>query len=81
MVSHDPDKFGGQKHCGSRDSSSIDFSSISSRFNPPLLSISKGHGLKAHGISYYELQSCSHAFKAAIGQKFENSFCQSVQKL
>ena len=53
MVSHDPDKFGGQKHCGSRDSSSIDFSSISSRFNPPLLSISKGHGLKAHGISYY----------------------------
>ena len=53
MVSHDPGKFGGQKHCGRRDSSSIDFSSISSRFNSPLLSISKGHGLKAHGISYY----------------------------
>ena len=39
------------------------------------------HGLKAHGISYKYLRSWSHTLKVAIGEKFENNFCQSVQKV
>ena len=62
MVSQHPVKFDGHRHCGSGD---IMFlvtekeNSRCSRFNPPLLlnpsllPISKGHELKAHGISYY----------------------------
>ena len=50
-----------------------------SRFNPPLLFISKAHGLKEHGL-YYKLRSSSPTHKAAIGQIFDNNFCQSVQK-
>ena len=49
-------------------------------FSPLLLFISKGHELKAYGISYFQLRSWSHAVRAAIGQIFENNFCQSVQK-
>ena len=51
MVSHHPAKFGDHRHCGSGDVFSEN--SRHSRFNPPLLFISTGRGLKAHGISYY----------------------------
>ena len=83
MVSHHPAKFGGHRHCGSGDMIFLvaeEENSKCSCFNLPLLFISKGHWLKAHGISYYSLQSWSHPLKAAIGQKSENNFCQSVQK-
>ena len=56
MVSHHPVKFGDHRHCGSGDIMFLvaeEENSRCSRFNPPLLFISKGHGLKAHGISYY----------------------------
>ena len=62
MVSHHPEKFGDHRHCGSGDIMFLvteEENSRCSRFNPPLLFnpsllfISKGHGLKAHAISYY----------------------------
>ena len=61
MVSHHPAKFGDHRHCGSGDMFLVaeEENSRCSRFNlpllfnPPLLFISKGHGLKAHSISYY----------------------------
>ena len=62
MVSHHPAKFGDHRHCGSGDIMFLvaeEQNSRCSRFNPPLLFnlpllfISKGHGLKTHGISYY----------------------------
>ena len=53
MVSHHPAKFGDHGHCGSEDMFLVaekeDYRC--SRFNLPLLFISKGHGLKAHAIS------------------------------
>ena len=55
MVSQQPAKFGDHRHCGSGDIMSLVAEEENSRrscFNPPLLFISKGHGLKAHGISY-----------------------------
>ena len=54
MVSNHPAKFGGHRHCGSGDIIFLiaeEEDSRCSRFNPPLLFISKGNGLKAHGIS------------------------------
>ena len=48
MVSHQPLKFGGHMDCGSRDEG-LDYTYP--RFSPPLLFISEGHGLRAHGIS------------------------------
>ena len=57
MVSHHPAKFGDHRHCGSGDIMFLvaeEENSRCSRFNPPLLFISKGHGLKAHGISHYK---------------------------
>ena len=56
MVSYHPAKFGGHSHCGSGDMFSVaeeENSRCPPRFNPPLLFISKGNGLKAHSISYY----------------------------
>ena len=62
MVTHRPAKFGDHRHCGSGDIMFLvaeEENSICSRFNPSLLFnpallfISKGHGLKVHGISYY----------------------------
>ena len=62
MVSHHSAKFGDHRHCGSEDIMFLvaeEENSRCSRFNPPLLFnapllfISKEHGLKAHGISYY----------------------------
>ena len=62
MVSHHPTKFGDHRHCGSGDIMFLVAEKENSRcsrfnpallFNPPLLFISKGHGLKAHDISYY----------------------------
>ena len=62
MVSHHPAKFGDHRHCGSGDITFLLAEEESSRcsrynlpllFNPPLLFISKGHGLKAHSVSYY----------------------------
>ena len=55
MVSHHPAKFDGHRHCGSGDLMFLvveEQDSTCLRFNPPLLFISKGHGLKAHGMSY-----------------------------
>ena len=61
MVSHYPAKFGDRRHCGSGDIMILVAEEEYSRcslfnspllFNPPLLFISKGHGLKAHGIYY-----------------------------
>ena len=62
MVSNHPAKFGNHRHCGSGDIMFLvaeEQNFRCSRFNPPLLFsppllfISKGHGLKTHGISYY----------------------------
>ena len=55
MVSYHLVKFGGHRHCGSGDIMLLlaeGKNSRCSRFNPPLLFISKGHGLKVHDISY-----------------------------
>ena len=54
MVSHPSAKFGGHRHFGSGDMFLVleEKDSRCSRFNPPLLFIPKGHGLKVHGISY-----------------------------
>ena len=51
MISHHLAKFGGHRHCGSGDIMSLVPEKEGSRFNPPLLFISKGYDLKAHGIS------------------------------
>ena len=89
MVSHHSAKFDDHRHCGSGDIMFLvaeEENCRRSRFSLPLLFnlslvfISKGHGLKAHRISYCQLRSWSHALKAAIGTNLENSFCQSVQK-
>ena len=56
MVSHHPAKFDGHRHCGSGDIIFLVAEEENSRyslFNQPLLYSSNGHGLKAHGISYY----------------------------
>ena len=56
MVSHHPAKFGSHRYCGSGDIMFLvakEENSSWSRFNPPSLFVSKGHGLKAHGISLY----------------------------
>ena len=56
MVSHHSAKFGGHRHCGSGDIMFLVAKEENyrwSHFNPPLLFISKGHGLKAHSKSYY----------------------------
>ena len=50
-----PAKFGSHEHCGSIDIMLLvakGGDSICSHFNLSLLFISKGHGLKADGISY-----------------------------
>ena len=55
MVIHQPHKFDSHCRCASGDlmfSVAEEEDSRCSSFNPPLLFISKGHGLKAHGISY-----------------------------
>ena len=55
MVSHNPARSGSRAHCGSDDIMFLVVEEEDSRcssFNPLLLFISKGHGLKAHGISY-----------------------------
>ena len=83
MVSHHSAKFGGHSHCGSGDIMFLvaeEENSRCSRFNPPLLFISEGHGWKVQGISCYKLRSWSHTLKAEIGQKFENNFCQFIQE-
>ena len=56
MVSHHPAKFNDHRLCDSGDVMFLvveEENSTCSRFNLPLLFISKGHGLKTHGISYY----------------------------
>ena len=80
MVSHHPVEFGGHRHFGNGDMFLIgkEENSRYSRFNPPLLFISKAHGLKGHGL-YYKLRSSSPEHKATSGQIFDNNFCQSVQ--
>ena len=52
MVSHPSAKFGGHRHFGSGDMFLVaeEKDYRCSRFNPPLLFISKGHGLKVHII-------------------------------
>ena len=54
MVSNHPATFGGHRLCGSGDIMLLvaeEENSRCFRFNPPLLFISEGHGLVAHGIS------------------------------
>ena len=55
-------KFGDHRHCGSgaimflvaeEQNSKCSRFNLPLLFNPPLLLISKGHGLKTHGTSYY----------------------------
>ena len=56
MVFHHPGKFGGHRRCYSGDIMVLvaeEKDPRSSCFNPLLLFISRGHGLKAHSISYY----------------------------
>ena len=55
MVSHHPAKFGDHRHCGSRNIMFLvaeEENPRRSRFNPPLLFVSKEHGLKSHDIYY-----------------------------
>ena len=55
MIGYHPDKFGGNRHCGSEDIMLLVGEGEDPRcscFNPPLLFISKVQGLKAHGVSY-----------------------------
>ena len=53
MVSHHPAKFGGHRHCGCGVFLvAEEQDSTCSRLNPTLLTNSKIHGLKAHGLSY-----------------------------
>ena len=53
LVSHQPGKFGGHRHCSNGDMFLVaeEEDSRCSCLNSPLLFISKGHGLKVHGIS------------------------------
>ena len=56
MVSHHPERFGDHRHCGSVDIMFLvaeEKNSRCLRFNPLLLFAFEGHGLKAHGISFY----------------------------
>ena len=56
MISYHHAKFGDHRQCGSGDIMLLvaeEENCRCSRFNLPLLFISKGRGLKAHGISYY----------------------------
>ena len=54
MVSSHSGKFGSHRHCDGGDMFLVAKKEDSkcSRFNLPLLFISEGHGMKAHGISY-----------------------------
>ena len=55
MVSYHTAKFGDHRDCGSGDIMFLiaeEQNSRCSHFNPPLLFISKGHGLKAQDIYY-----------------------------
>ena len=54
MESDHTAKFGGHRHSNSGDMFLVveEEDSRLSRFNPPLLFISKGHYFKPHGISY-----------------------------
>ena len=75
MVSHHPTKFGDHRHCGSGDIMFLvaeEENSRCSRFNPPLMFISKGHGLK-ESTRHILLTPIlvSHSLKAVIGQNFE----------
>ena len=50
-------------------------------FNPPLLFIFKGHGLKAHTAAFHINNSnLGHTRSNSNWTKFENNFFQSVQK-
>ena len=76
MVSHYPAKFDGHRHCGNGDMMFFVVEgqdSICPRFNPPLLFISKGYGLKAHGITITPIL-VTRAFASASrkGDKKEN---------
>ena len=56
MISHHLAKFGDHRHCGSGNIMFLldeEENSRCSHFNPPLLFISIGHGLKVHATSYY----------------------------
>ena len=55
MVSQHSAKFGGHRHCGNGNIMFLVAEEENSRCSclNPLLFISKGHGLKAHDISYY----------------------------
>ena len=83
MISHHTAKCGGRRHCGSGIimllvAEEQEFTCF--RLNLPLRFMYKRHGLKAPGMLYSEVQSSSHALKAAIEENFTNNFCQSVQK-
>ena len=54
MVSHQPAKFSGHRHCRSGDKMFLvveEQDSEYSRLNPPSLFLSKGNGLKAYNMS------------------------------
>ena len=56
IISHHPAKFGGHRQCRSGDIMFLVANEENPRcscFNSLSLFISKEHGLKAHGISYY----------------------------
>ena len=84
VVSHHHAKFGGYRSCGSGDMLLVveENDSRWSHFNTSLLSISKRHELKVESIRHIILVTPIplHALKAAIGAKYENDFCQSIQK-
>ena len=54
MLSDQPPRFAGHWRCGGRDMFLVveGQDSRCSCLNPPLLCISKAHGMKAHGMSY-----------------------------
>ena len=83
MVIHQTANIVGYRHCGGGDITFLvveEHNSTCPTFNPSLLFISKGHGLKAHDISFLKMQHWSHAPKAEVEEKYINNFWHSVQK-
>ena len=55
MISHHPVKFGSHRYCGSGNIMFLiaeEENSRCSRFDSPLLCVSKGHEVKVHDIYY-----------------------------
>ena len=89
MVSHHSAKFGDHRHCGSGDIMFLVAEEENSRcsrfnppslFNPPLLFIFKGHGLKAYGMSYPDHTRSKQQFDKTLKITFAGLSRKSDEK-